>query len=81
VKLGALVEITWRDAWSDDVQTYPANFKNEMLVITVGWVARDTKDIISIASERFPDDTCFRGITHIYKPLVKKVRRLGDPDR
>jgi hypothetical protein len=64
---GAIVLVTWRDAWFTLDEEPP---RADYQVRTVGWVV-DTDDIwIRVAAEKLPDDDGYRAITSIPRALV-----------
>jgi len=71
----SLVLVRWRDAWFDFEQ--PAGgWREQYLVHTVGFLVRDTDEVVSVAQERLPGREGFRAITHIPKGVVETVTTL-----
>lgn len=68
------MKVTWTDAWADNDESKPEDWKAELLVETIGWQVRTGK-VVSVAQERFADGT-FRCVTHIPKGMIRKVERL-----
>lgn len=77
-----LVLVTWRDAWFDADQQDTKDWRADYLVHTVGYLVREEKGIVSIASEVLPQGDGFRAVTHIPKAIIKSVTTLVpvDPD-
>jgi hypothetical protein len=65
--------VTWLDAWSDDEGPDPDAWRGRYPVHTVGWLVRETSEVLSLAAERLPDGEGFRAVTHIPKPLLRSV--------
>lgn len=62
----------WDDAWVDFED---GALKDSMPVITVGFLARKTDNIVTIAAERFPEGG-YRCLTSIPLSLVRDLRPL-----
>jgi hypothetical protein len=79
-----LVEVAWQDAWADHEESNLKDWRDEQPVSTVGWVVRDTKRVLSIANEILhgdevhADETTFRCITHIPRPLITRITELRE---
>jgi len=68
-----LVLVRWHDAWFDYDQ--PGTWKDDCPIETVGYLVRETDDIISISQESLDDDT-FRATTHIPAAIVQDITDL-----
>lgn len=75
--MSLLVKVHWRDAWFDPEQLGAGEWKDEYRVTTVGFVVRDTEDVLSLAQEILPDEDGYRAVTHIPRPLVLQIETLG----
>ena len=64
-----IVRVTWRDAWFD-VDGDRRDWRAEYPVTTVGFLVRDTPEVLSVAAEQLPGDDGFRAITHIPQVTV-----------
>lgn len=78
-----LVSCVWRDAWVDGnepILLKEAHLKHKPLIVTtLGWLLIDNEDGVSIANEKYVDDSgldTFRGRTYIPKEMVLKVTPL-----
>jgi hypothetical protein len=66
----------WHDAWFDQDEA-EHDWRDDYLVTTVGFLVRETEDIVSLAAEQLPDDEGFRAITHIPRALVERLVEIG----
>lgn len=74
-----LVVVRWHDAWFDFEQ--PAGgWREEYLVRTVGYVVRETPEVISVAQEHLPGRDGFRAVTHIPRGVVESVTTLFEEE-
>ena len=71
-----LVLVIWRDAWFDADQQETKDWRSDYLVHTVGYLVREDKGIVSIASEVLPEGDGFRAVTHIPRAIIKSITTL-----
>jgi hypothetical protein len=72
--LGAVVAVTWRDAYFDfDEQP----LRDDYQVSTVGFVVDMDETWIHLAQERLPDEFGHRAVTHIPRSCVLRIKRLA----
>lgn len=76
IYLGQLVVVKWCDAWFDADESSPADWKDEYIVVTVGFCVRDD-NILSVAHEKHPDGG-FKAVSHIPRVIVKEVTLVKD---
>ena len=76
-----LVLVVWRDAWFDADQQDTKEWRADYLVHTVGYLVREDKGIVSIASEVLPEGDGFRAVTHIPRAIIKSVTTLVAAER
>ena len=81
-----LVSVEWRDAWVDGnepILLKEAHLKHKPLIVTtLGWLLIDNPDGVSLANEKYEDDSgldTFRGRTYIPREMVVKVTPLIKP--
>jgi len=72
-----LVLVRWRDAWFDADQQDTKDWRVEYVVHTVGYLIREEKGILSVASEVLPEGDGFRAVTHIPKAIILSITTLG----
>jgi hypothetical protein len=65
----SLTSVVWYDAWFD-FDPPGDGYKDEFVVTTIGFLVRETDEVLSLAAERLPDEG-FRAITHIPKACVR----------
>lgn len=67
--VGSLVQVQWRDAYFDfDIamgENESTRFRDDYLVVTVGFIIRQTDIWLSVAQEVLPDGDGWRAVTHI----------------
>lgn len=75
-----LVSVDWKDAWVDGnepILLKEAHLKHKPLVVTtLGWLLLHNEDGVSLANEKYVDDSgldTFRGRTYIPREMVLKV--------
>ena len=71
----SLVLVRWRDAWFDFEQP-SSGWREEYLVHTVGFLVRESDEVVSVAQERLPGREGYRAITHIPRGVVESVTTL-----
>jgi len=71
----SLVLVRWRDAWFDFEQP-TSGWREEYIVHTVGFLVRETDEVVSVAQERLPAREGYRAITHIPTGVVESVTTL-----
>lgn len=71
----SLVLVRWRDAWFDFEQP-SSGWREQYVVHTVGFLVRETDDVVSVAQERLPAREGYRAITHIPRGVVESVTTL-----
>jgi hypothetical protein len=69
------VLVRWRDAWFDFEQP-TSGWRDQYLVHTVGFLVRETDEVVSVAQERLPGREGYRAITHIPRGVVESVTTL-----
>ncbi|MBI2237888.1 MAG: hypothetical protein HYU54_05095 [Actinobacteria bacterium] len=74
-----LVLVRWHDAWFDFEQP-TAGWREDYLVQTVGFVVRETPEVISVAQEHLPGRDGFRAVTHIPRGVVESVTTLFEEE-
>lgn len=77
-RLGDIVAVEWLDAWCDQDETNPADWRDEKRATTYG-VLRRNGDVVSVVSEPFADGDN-RSTTHIPRAIVQRIRVLERPD-
>ena len=73
----AIVAVEWHDAWFDQDQTDPEDFRADYLVRTVGFLVHEGPRVITVAHELLPDGDGFRAVTHIPLAIVERIRTLS----
>ena len=73
----AMVAVEWHDAWFDQDQTDPEDFRADYLVRTVGFLVHEGPRVITVAHELLPDGDGFRAVTHIPLAIVERIRTLS----
>jgi hypothetical protein len=73
----ALVVVEWHDAWFDEAQSTPDDFRDDYLVRTVGFLIADGPSVVTVAHEVLPDGDGFRAVTHIPLAIVERIHRLS----
>lgn len=68
-------EVVWLDHWSDDDETFPHEFIDKMEITTIGYLVRETEDVMSLASGWNAQGQYFTTL-HICKPLIVRKKRL-----
>jgi hypothetical protein len=74
-KLGDFVLVRWNDAWSDSEEKAVEEFEDACSVETVGWLVRQTPDVVSLSPERVRVNW-HRGTTHIPRGMVTEMEVL-----
>jgi len=69
-----LVLVRWRDAWFD-FEAGSSGWPDEYIVQTVGYLVRDTEDIVSVAQEALANGD-WRAVTHIPRPIIQGITFL-----
>lgn len=74
-----VVEITWEDAWSENGYYTLDSISKEKPYMTYsyGLVIRDDESGVTIAREKFNQDSRFRSVQHIPRGMITKVRILS----
>lgn len=72
--IGSLVAVEWLDAWIDYGESKASSWGRECRVTTYGVLMR-AGDVVTIASERMPQDE-FRSVTHVPRKMVERITRL-----
>ena len=72
-----LVMVEWHDAWFDLEQRSVDDRRPDYVVRTVGFLIDDGPAVVSLAQELLPDGEGFRAVTHIPRPVMRGVVRLG----
>lgn len=72
-----LVIVEWRDAWFDPDETEYKDWLDEYPVRSVGFLVRDTAELVSLAGEVLPGGEGFRAVTHIPRSLVVGMEQMG----
>jgi hypothetical protein len=72
-----LAMVEWHDAWFDLDQLTIDDRRTDYLVRTVGFLIDDGARVVSLAQELLPDGEGFRAVTHIPRPVVQRLVRLG----
>jgi len=76
--LGVLVIVKWRDIVGDDSwqSIKEGTALKPQAFISMGWLLRETKDVIVIASCYSPDDDTVGGVTSIPRGAVDSIKPL-----
>jgi len=81
-----LVSVVWRDAWVDGnepILLKEAHLKHKPLIVTtLGWLLIDDQDGVSLANEKYEEDSgldTYRGRTYIPREMVLKVTPFKKP--
>ena len=75
------VLVEWHDAWFDQDQADPEDFRTDYLVRTLGFLVSETPTVITVAHELLPDGDGFRAVTHIPIAIVEAIHHLAPADR
>lgn len=75
-KIGDVVAVEWDDAWCDQGETVPVDFRSSTPVTTYGILLRKGS-IVTVAAEVMPDNQ-YRASTHIPKGMVTRIRKLAE---
>lgn len=75
----SLVLVRWRDAWFD-MERPTGGWRGRYLVHSVGFLVRETDDVISVAQDRLPGREGYRAVTHIPRGVVESVTTLFAED-
>jgi hypothetical protein len=71
------VIVTWNDAWESQEDATPEEIKHEPVVQnTIGFLIRDNKKGITLATEYADDGSGLRTTNFIPRGMVVKVKRL-----
>ena len=70
-----LVRVEWDDAWSDHDETGAKDWADHTPVVTVGYLVRSTRRVVSVASEVVSEGR-YRCVTHIPRSIVRRVVRV-----
>jgi len=72
-----IVRVRWRDAWADHDEVEAGNFDEATEVETVGFLVRETEELISIAAEviRRNGQVRYRCTSHIPRAML-----VGPPE-
>jgi hypothetical protein len=71
------VIVTWNDAWESQADATPEEIKHEPVVQnTIGFLIRDNKKGITLATEYAEDGSGLRTTNFIPRGMVVKVKRL-----
>jgi len=70
-----LVLVRWHDAWFD-YDPPDGGFSASCPASTVGWLIRETDEVVSVAQEQLDQHT-FRAVTHIPVSLVEDTTYLN----
>lgn len=76
-----VVRVSWLDAWFDSEQPIFDEWRAVYPVVTVGFLVRDTTDVVSVAAEILPEGDGYRAVTHIPRVLVTSVDELREGKR
>jgi hypothetical protein len=77
-----VVMVEWDDAWIDESETEPPDWGEPDVAkcVTVGWLVRNTPELISVALEYQPNSNRFRRVQHVQKEVVRKITILKRTD-
>lgn len=70
-----IVGLFWKDAVFSDETEHPQPAD----MLTVGFLVKETPEVISVAHEVDTDNREFRGVTSVPRGMVTKIVKLGRP--
>jgi hypothetical protein len=71
--------VRWHDAWFD-IEQPASGWREDYLVQTVGFLVRESPELISIAQELLPGRDGFRAVTHIPRGVIESVIPLFEEE-
>lgn len=79
--VGALTEVTWRDAYFDFDRSGEADAapRDDYLVVTVGYLLSVGIKFWTLAQEVLPEGDGYRAVTHIPSVGVEHWRTFSEP--